>query len=82
VGANKIYFCLAEKDNGEDRLNFLCEVDVGGNVPESWEEALALLRKNYANDMVVRCIPQIFGRRVVILTVTGVYKMFLSYQFL
>ncbi|KAJ7381965.1 hypothetical protein OS493_037986, partial [Desmophyllum pertusum] len=37
-------------NQGNDRLAFLCEVDLGGQkVPATWSVALKILQKNYAN---------------------------------
>ncbi|KAL9961802.1 hypothetical protein ACROYT_G030823 [Oculina patagonica] len=60
------------EDNGDDRLDFLCSVDIGGKkVPDSWGKALELLKHNYANAMVIRAIPEILHYKVVIVTVHG-----------
>lgn len=54
-------------------MSFLCSLDLGDtDVPDSWEKALDILKKNFANSMVVRTIPELFHHEVVVVTVHGV----------
>lgn len=60
------------EDNGNDRRDFLCSLDIGGErVPKLWSEALKLLKHSYANAMVIRSVPEILNHKVVIVTVHG-----------
>ena len=57
---------------GNDRLSFLCEVDVGQAVPSSWLEALKLLRGTYANSLVISALAEVLKKDILIVTVHGV----------
>lgn len=64
-------------------MNFICSADLGGaEVPESWDEALNLLEEQYANDLVIRSVPEIFQHKVVIVTVHGVGPILVWYLIL
>ena len=77
IGA--IFLCLPKKGDGSDRRDHICSIDLGEKeVSDSWYDALELLGKNYANEMVIRALPEVLHYKVVILTVYGVGKQFLS----
>lgn len=58
--------------DGNDRLSFLCEVDVGQVVPNSWLEALALMKRTFANSLVIGTLAEVVKRNITIITVHGV----------
>jgi hypothetical protein len=60
---------------GNDRLSFLCEVDVGQAVPSSWL-ALKLLRGTYANSLVISALAEVLKKDILIVTVHGVEYFF------
>ncbi len=49
---------------GNDRLSFLCEVDVGQAVPSLWLEALKLLRGTYANSLVISALAEVLKKDI------------------
>ena len=54
-------------------MDFICDVDIGRvEKPSSWSDALALLKDNWANSMVVRAFAECFQRRVRIVRASGV----------
>ena len=70
---NSILLSFWKKGDGNDRLGFICSVDIGGReVPDSWDDALEFLHNDYANAMVIRALPEILHYKVVIVTVSGV----------
>lgn len=64
-------------------MEFICPVDLGGaKVPKSWDDALDLLKNEYANEMVIGSVPEIFQHKVVIVTVHGVGPILVWYLIL
>lgn len=60
---------------GNDRLSFVCELDLGDReVPSDWSKALALLKKNYVTSMLIKAFAEVTQHRVVIITENGVRK--------
>jgi len=53
-------FCFLFKHNGNDRMDFLCNVDLGKKIPSTWKDALKLLHDNFANATVVRAFADVF----------------------
>ena len=60
------------QSQGNDRLMFLCEIDLSSEVPSSWMAALDMLQKNYANELVVSTCAEVMRKDIVIVTVHGV----------
>lgn len=59
-------------ENGDDRLAFLCETDLGGRqVPGTWPEALEILQNNYANSLVIQALADALHYKLVIITALG-----------
>ena len=54
-------------------MAFLCDVDMGGKkVPAVWSEALEILKKNYANSLVISAFADVMHHKIMIITVHGV----------
>ena len=51
---------------------FVCEVDLGRTVPETWSEVSDLLKQNFVTDMEIQAFANAFHQKVVICTVHGV----------
>ena len=64
------------QSEGNDRLSFLCEVDIKIQIPSSWMAALDLLRENYANSLIITTFAEIIKKDVKIVTVHGVIILF------
>ena len=74
-------FLEYNKEDNNDRLEFICSVDIDGeDVPESWDGAIQLLKINFANSMIIRrALPEILHCKVTIVTVYGVRLHLLYY---
>lgn len=67
------FFVFTKQNEGNDRLAFLCEVDLGGKeVPPTWSEAVKMLRNNYANSVVISAFAEIMHYSLLIITAHGV----------
>ena len=67
-----IEFGFSQKD-GNDRMDFICDEDIGNvEKPSSWSAALAILKENYATSMVLRAFAELIGRSVFVVTANGV----------
>lgn len=75
-------FVIFKQEDGSDKLEFICDVDLGRDVPTSWEEALDLLKNSFANELVLRTFPAVFDHCMVIITVYGVRRLLCIYYFL
>ena len=67
-----IEFFFSQKD-GNDRMNFICDEDIGNvEKPSSYSAALAILKENYATSMVLRAFVGLIVRSVFVVTANGV----------
>ena len=57
---------------GNDQRDFLCQIDLGQEVPANWRDALDLLKDNYANSLVIKAAADVFCKDIMIVTVHGV----------
>ena len=57
---------------GNDLLSWLCEVDVGQDIPSSWLDALELLRGSYANSIIINAMAEVIKKDILVVTVHGV----------
>lgn len=54
-------------------MGFLCDVDMGGEkVPATWSEALTILKRNYANSVVITALADVLRYEIMIITAHGV----------
>ena len=67
---------FALQKEGNDRMNFICDEDIGHtSKPSSWTQVLALLKEDYANSMVLRAFAEVIGRSIFVVTANGASKI-------
>ena len=55
---------FALQKEGNDRMNFICDEDIGHtSKPSFWTQVFALLKEDYANSMVLRVFAEVIGLR-------------------
>ncbi|KAK3741499.1 hypothetical protein QZH41_002968 [Actinostola sp. cb2023] len=58
--------------DGNDRMGFVCQLDVGDvDLPSTWLEVLDLLKENFATSMIIRALSEVLHQKIVIITVHG-----------
>ena len=73
---------LNEQHQGNDRLGFLCDVDMGKKeVPATWSDALAALKNNYANSLVISALADVLHYKIFIITAHGVNNVSIVFTF-
>lgn len=73
---------LNKQHQGNDRLGFLCDVDMGEKeVPATWSDALTALKNNYANSLVISALADVLHYKILIVTAHGVNKVLIVFTF-
>lgn len=75
-----IEFGFSQKD-GNDRMDFICDEDIGNVEKPSWSAALAIFKENYATSMVLRAFAELIGRSVFVVTANGVSSQNIFFLF-
>ena len=57
-------------ESGNDKLAFICDIDYSDKtVPSDWQDAVEKLKKEYATDLCITTLANVFLHEVVILSV-------------